>query len=347
MKWVRLILSILVTALGVVAGLIQILSFFLGEKVVRAWLLSQIDDSASREGGGRLGGMAELMLEPHFLFGLALVGVAVVLKMNLSRIVAPKAGGISWLRFARILNPYIYWKVLFEIHSFHHMFRRYANRAYPLKRWTDSHQDALEKLLKRVKVVADWITGADVAVNIKVFTTEVGESVSVRDADLVTIVRIGSERERRLAKRGEKLFPRCNDEVFRIIVGDEGAPGRMGNVYLGNPSIFDPFRVNSAYNYCFGRTRHFWVNNDLPEASESGEYFSTSNSYESYYRALAVFLLSDPLEPGSSPKANSSSPMGILVVDSWKKHRFDERVFCTVMGYFAHRLFQFISATSE
>jgi len=277
-----------------------------------------------------------------FLSDIKVVALAVFyfVSVNLRIWLGGEAGPIGILRFLRLFNPYCYLKAMRAIHEFHHEIYQTTDNA---RKTTNKSLDNrtfrkdLLSLQEHVKSCIDSITGADTSVHIKV-CSDTRLEISPEEAQYVSIERAASRREIKLEKKGKLDCRRTGDkEPFKIMVGDEGKPGNLISL---KESV--KYATNSAYNYIFHTKHHYWINNSLPRSEKKLNFFSSSKSYRKYYKSLAVCLLCHPMPKGVDIKGIKATPLGILHIDSYKQHRFDEYFVKHLMAYFAHRLYDFV-----
>ncbi len=289
-----------------------------------------------------------LLLKNPFMFFLSLFFcvIAVIIYKNLCirgglNINNKSVGRISFYSLLNQLNPFIAHKTIENIHCFQHKYHEKAKiLKSSYKTQTLNIGDALvvsivEDLLREIKKIIYYALRIDVAVHLKLFQSKMETpaegNFNINNALLHTYVRVPSNKEIDLRSKGS-LEQRKNLEQFKIIL-DTSDIEQLKKKELGEHT-----RINTAYNYVFNKTEHFFVCNDLEKAKNKKIFYSNSDSYEKYYDSLVVFIISHHLSPGGEVDCH---PPGILVIDSQKKNCFDRNKIQMLAGYFAHRLYDF------
>lgn len=250
------------------------------------------------------------------------------------------------LFFLMISNPVQWWKVMKKIHDFQHDYELGVAGSIGLTSVQDVKLvDATSRLLQHVQQAIEAITGAEVAVHIKLFFTKDGTSSdrprSHSEAVLRTYFRVPTRKEELQAKHDDKRLRR--NQPFQIILepGGKGAvlhASRAAGSAIGDKGL----KNNSAYNYCFSAGQHYWVNNDLRRAYNEKKFFSDSDRWEEFYNSLAVIVINkhDRMQTGLFDRSEPC-PVGLLILDSPASGAFDRYIVPRVAGYFAHRFHQF------
>ncbi|MGJ8639280.1 MAG: hypothetical protein ACSHYA_07785 [Opitutaceae bacterium] len=248
-----------------------------------------------------------------------------------------KSGLVSFKYMLRRLSPLHYSRVICEIHQFQHTFRKNLKlAANEDKITTITYRGYINDLLKHVKKAVDDLTGADVAVHIKMFThdKDTKKEVHVKDTHLATYTRVLSNDEKHHARY------RSNEENFEHFAGTN----KDIDYFKAHASEYESngFKFNWAYHFVTGKC-HFWLNNDLDTAKNNDTFFSNSSDYTNFYNSLGVFLISDNLPNEPVHDLEHRNLRGLLIIDSLEKGRFDMRLLPQIIGYFAHRIHGFLS----
>jgi hypothetical protein len=250
--------------------------------------------------------------------------------------------------------------LIIEIHEFQHLFTRACNA---IKKHSPSSANfntigryALGTLLERIQIIVELATGANVSVNIKLFISDNSTSRSnitaAKDTYLRTLIRLHSRKEALYIKKNV-LEERDNNKKY--YVGKERYTKSKNNKPQSlkkwiNQTI-KPLKeklennntgylVNSAYLYILGDKQHYFISNNLIKEEKRDLYTGNCTNWKSYYRSKAVFLICPNLKSGKNVDLNE--PIGILIVDSKIRHIFETRFFRKLVGYFAHRLYDFL-----
>ena len=251
------------------------------------------------------------------------------------------AGPISLSTFMHRLNLCIYYQVLSRVHIFEHDFEKAVRckQSDPARYKNIDEREVREfaiTLLSTIKEVIRYITGADVAVHIKVFRNTGGRSgvIPIEKALLATYERVPSDTEaKRSSASGTRR--RRNSEQFKILRGDSGRSEALSSHKKNTKTKF-----NSAYNYVFRDKLHFWIQNDLRNAEKRKIYASSSENWKGYYNSLCVFILSPRVLAGDA--VQDDKVIGVLIVDSKKTGAFEYEMMKQVLGYFSHRMYAFL-----
>ncbi len=252
-----------------------------------------------------------------------------------------EAGPPALSTFFHRFNLCIYYQVISRIHLFEHDFEKairakMSNPSHYISIDDESVKEFAGHLFSMIKETIRYITGADVAVHVKVFRKSGGGVVPIEDALLKTYWRIPSDAEKnRSNKTGARR--RRSEESFRIQRGDAGRPEKLVE---NGCSEDENIKYNSAYNYVFRDQLHFWIHNDLKRAEKTKKYASGSEKWKDYYNSLGVFILSPRVLPGSD--VQDDKVVGVLVVDSKKSGAFEYEMMRQLMGYFSHRIYAFL-----
>lgn len=285
----------------------------------------------------------DIIYDPIFryVFGIFLLYVAVVLSLKaIARVRGDKAGSLSLRALIGLINPVRYYRVIREIHTLEHSIDRAKLFLENIRSESLSYmdcrvvQEVMIDILKVIQRALMYAFNTDIAIHIKMFEGRHGISEVTAPGGnyLVTVARCKSGIECKNEGKGSPA--RRSNEKFQIIMGDAGRPEGLKNTHPSQ-SNGDNNRVNSAYCYVFNENDHFWVNNDLTRAEAEGKYYSTSRNWKTFYKSLAVFLISEPRQPGL---AIDLTPYGLMIIDSAESGVFDFIYMKLLGGYFAHRL---------
>ncbi len=252
-------------------------------------------------------------------------------------------------------------EIVSEIHEFQHEFEQSIKVIKEIKQSEDTSESIrdigkflLESLLKKIQHIVFISTGANVSVNLKVFIRsddcKNGIDVSRQSTYLTTLAKAPSDQEKNDTKKREfnaKYY--VGDECYQKIVN--GKPQTIKNWItktviplkekLEYENSGEEIFVNSAYLYILGNKEHHYISNDLIKEEKKGVYVGNCKDWRNFYRSKAVFLVSPSLE--ENKHVDVSKPAGILIVDSRRKFIFENRFSKRLIGYFAHRLYDFVN----
>lgn len=277
--------------------------------------------------------LGSLLEKQYLVYSSILFLVLVLVLWVLSFLIGGVAGRVSISRVLRYFNVAVLLKTLIGIHRFEHI------RLGALNCDREEFRHELKKCLEAMSVIVSHFVGAPVSVNIKIFdrrkTTHPTAALKFTNVLLKTLERWPSPQEQ------SNLSPRVNLETYRIVKGDGGRAVNLHHRKNGSKELIQC----SAFNHVFGDCGHFWVNNDLKKAVKKKNYFNESKGYEKYYQSSGVFIISTPLEEGTSVPMNQEIS-GVLIVDSLSVKRFDRWIFPILIGYFAHRFYEILFNSS-
>jgi len=203
-------------------------------------------------------------------------------------------------------------------------------------------------ILQDIQKTILLITNQYVSIHIKIFVQkeskkEILSCESIEDVYLKVFERVPSSIEKKLVEKG-KLKKRDSDgkQFFMMEKWPEDCVKNI-NFYIEKLKKLkgvEYLKVNSAYNYVLSPTTHNWISNDLEKDEKEGKFYSTNVDYYDYYKSLGIFVICSPAN-----KTVDEIPIGILVIDSLQKNVFKVKFITELLGYFSHRLYDFLIIT--
>jgi hypothetical protein len=291
-------------------------------------------------------------------FTIVVVGYAVynsLIKCGELSIEDKSCGRLSIVSLWSLINPAYSLRTFNLLHEFHHTYYEQVRAItdLPLKERDElSLEDgvvqlAVDSLLSKSKVILDMVLQDDVAVHIKLFESKLIRElcdISRAESHLRTYRRNPSKRE---LEKQQTIGQRSRNQIELFDTNPNQTLSQIADLkrtYLKNDRKGTP-RINSAYNYILSPNNpKYFVCNDLHLAETKGLFYSNSDDWEKFYSSLAVFLI---LHPGGDEfKAGSTNrnPLGMFIVDSYSKGRFDRWRLRMVAGFLAHRFYDFFIA---
>jgi len=288
-----------------------------------------------------------------FILSLISVFIFLIIK-NLLRTRGVKNEPIKFKLFLKKFNPFVHLYFSKYLHSFQHDICQSINDIYSKNSTTPWNEDGLVRtkhLLNRCQDILKIITGVDFSIHVKLFehsypenSIDQGDS-SIKQAILSTYKRFPSREE--LNKITETAnFPARNDEEkFSIYPWknktEEDLYTAINNIITNETAT--KFKKNFAYDYVLGPTKHYWLSNNLSKDHESKTFISSSENWQKYYNSLGVFVISSPIEQGKNINYDNKA-IGLLIIDSFESNVFSESNIKEIMGYFAHRFYDYFSS---
>lgn len=257
---------------------------------------------------------------------------------------------ISRGKFLRRYSIGIYKKVMKCIHDFEHVYVESVNN---LKKNNVSNKindlsviTEIGKLLQIIQKVLKSLVEVDFSIHVKLFykqSTGKGYSYLAKEHGY----RVASLSEIDRYNEIPSLRVRNGDEVFLVDIHSTNDMKKIvaeAKEFIDKHKNDDDQKKNSAYDYVLGKTNHYWLSNNLVEDEKNGFFISSSKEYLNYYRSLGVFVIAPPTR--NADNVNDDNAYGLLIVDSMECNIFHKKITPILLGYFAHRLYDFIVSTN-
>lgn len=249
---------------------------------------------------------------------------------------------LKFTLYLKRFNPRIMYNFILGLHSFHHELFQCKQKIFtypissPLSR---EGKDMTAHLLSHCHDIIRTLTGISFSINIKLFErldNHASGSSNLDEAVLVTYERFPSIDEKKSFQSDKP--GRKNNEKFLV---EAWSNDNVEEIYKNCLKARDGFRKNYAYDFVLGPSKHYWLSNNLKKDDKRKCFFSSSKNYDQFYNSLAVFLISPPLD--HSLKPSKEETFGLLIFDTIHSNVFDKELSRQLLGYFAHRFYEYFS----
>lgn len=244
--------------------------------------------------------------------------------------------------YLKRFNPFLLLYFSQDIHGFHHSICEAKNTINTSKIVSPLSKEGkilTAHLLQKCQIILQKTLGEDFSLNIKLFEKKVNSDSSnlsdIRDAVLLTYERVPSKKERE-KELSHIIKKRSNSEKFVI---SKWEPDKINKLYSIIDSYNGTYKKNLAYDFVFSANNHFWLSNDLEKDKKQMLFTSISDNYLDYYKSLAVFLLSPPLNVGEH--VDVENVLGLIIFDTIETNVFHTEYSKQILGYFSHLIYDY------
>ena len=105
----------------------------------------------------------------------------------------------------------------------------------------------------------------------------------------------------------------------------------------GSDEMNEYLMKNSSYDYVLGKSNHHWLSNNVKKDIRKGKLVTSCEDCTKFYNSIGVFAIN---KTDRQNRAIGDS-YGLLILDSEKKHVFSKYFSPRLIGYFAHRFYDF------
>lgn len=246
--------------------------------------------------------------------------------------------------FLKKFNPFLINHYTKYVHSFHHTITHAIEQVNTHKYKLDDARTRklTAELMRECYEMLTQTIGVEFSLNIKLFeklnnTPE--NIVSIDEVVLKTYERFPSKRERENIAN-EKYSARSSSELFKINKCTKEDLDTLVSTAIASSKGGD-YKCNYGYDFALGPTKHYYLSNNLEKDIKNKKFHCTSDSIEKYYNSLGVFLISPPFNSGDYIDINNV--LGIIIIDCLERNVFYDRYIACIMGYYAHRFYNFFS----
>ena len=216
----------------------------------------------------------------------------------------------------RRLNPINYSRIIKSIFRFHEISEVVLFESQHKDINSKQFRTLFAKMLLEIKKAIDYITGADVSVEVKLFVADSFNLADIKKTYALTYERILSIDEHKRIEEGI-LSSRLTSEKYLL----------TSEIDISEP--LDDFVEDMGYLSVF-KNPPSWLSNNLEKDVNNGKYKSNAKDWTNYYKSKGIFIIWNKKQ---------QIPIGSISIDSISINKFDKLYIPLFMEYFACRLY--------
>ena len=320
--------DVVIYVVGLLAGIIELLNYIRGE-------------TYKNDKNFIWGFVQNTNIVEIFVFFVVTIIVITFVKRKLKK-KGVRNVPISFFKYIKKFNPLLCYESIRALHEFEHVFNTVVGEINKenITLISNEGKKKTTSLIKEMYVALRVITGVDFSINVKLFEKN---GVSPNSFLAKTYERFPSKIEREKRREKDSEMNRNTKEEFLVNIWEEE---ELSDLYRHvSKQIDNHKKKNLSYDYVVSGSRHYWLSNNLNVDIKNKLFISNSNRYRQFYNSLGVFLIAPHHEEWKA--IENDSVKGLLIVDSLTTGVFQEKNSKSLIGYFAHRFYDYICAYKE